>query len=299
MPRRNGSFRLGHLDSAGWVLSALDPDGAERFAGHLVTCKECQAAVSDLEPVARLLQNPAAGTNTAAIEPPEDLEARTMVRVEWAARLAATEAGQAEPGIQVEAGTQAGVGIQAAVSDAPQFVPERVRTAPDIDAAGPEEAQAGPVVKVVAWRRASVRAFSLAASAVAVIGAGAAVWISRPPPALAFTFPLHATYGATASGQAHARQAQSGWSIQLTVHGLKDLGSGRFYECWYAGPRNRPGRPDLIAAGTFAVGRSGSATVQMWSAADPRSFATMQITAEQPGDAGRYGEVILSGKASG
>jgi hypothetical protein len=35
----------------------------------------------------------------------------------------------------------------------------------------------------------------------------------------------------------------------------------------------------------------------MWSAADPRSFPTMQITAEQPGDAGQHGQVILSGHA--
>ena len=48
------------------------------------------------------------------------------------------------------------------------------------------------------------------------------------------------------------------------------LGSGQFYECWYAGPDNRPGHPDLITAGTFVVDRTGSETFTMWSAADPR-----------------------------
>lgn len=86
-----------------------------------------------------------------------------------------------------------------------------------------------------------------------------------------------------------------GWSIALTVHGMPKLRSGQFYECWYAGPDNRPGHPDLITAGTFTVGSSGSATVQMWSAADPRTFPTMQITAERPGDAAQHGQVILSG----
>ena len=33
----------------------------------------------------------------------------------------------------------------------------------------------------------------------------------------------------------------------------------------------------------------------MWSAADPRSSPTMQITAEQVGDAAQHGQVILTG----
>jgi hypothetical protein len=99
------------------------------------------------------------------------------------------------------------------------------------------------------------------------------------------------------SGEAVAHQTADGWSIQLTVHDLKPPGPGRFYECWYAGPGNQPGHPDLITAGTFTVGPSGTATVQMWSAADPRTFPAMQITAEQAGDAGQHGQVILTGTA--
>ena len=60
-----------------------------------------------------------------------------------------------------------------------------------------------------------------------------------------------------------------GWSIQLTVSHLPDLGPGRFYECWYADSDSRPGHPDLITAGTFTTGRSGTATVQMWCTAEP------------------------------
>ena len=296
MPPRDGNSRLGQPDVAGWVLGALDPDDAERFAEHLLSCEECQAAVTELEPVARLFQNPVAEVNTVAVKPPADLGARTLTRVEWAARMADAEAAQAVPGIQAKAGPQAEPGVQAAGPDAPPTVPELARTEPGITAARPAEAQAAQVVRVAAWRRARVRALSLSATAAVAIGAGVAVWVSRPAPAtLAYTIPLHATYGGTASGQAHAHQVQNGWSIQLTARGLKDLGSGRFYECWYAGPGSRPGHPDLIAAGTFTVGRSGSATLQMWSAADPRSFPTMQITAEQPGDAGQHGRVILSG----
>jgi hypothetical protein len=78
---------------------------------------------------------------------------------------------------------------------------------------------------------------------------------------------------------------------------MPKLRSGQFYECWYAGPGNRPGHPDLITAGTFTGSPDGSATVQMWSAADPHSFPVMQITIEQPGDAGQHGQVLLSGTA--
>jgi anti-sigma-K factor RskA len=142
---------------------------------------------------------------------------------------------------------------------------------------------------------------TISAAAVAVIAAVAAIiasLVGSVAPALAFSIPLHATtYGGAASGSAVARHTADGWSIQLSVSHLKPLPSGQFYECWYAGPGNRPGHPDLITAGTFTVNASGNATMQMWSAANPQSFPVMQITAEQPGDAGQHGQVILSGIA--
>jgi hypothetical protein len=113
-------------------------------------------------------------------------------------------------------------------------------------------------------------------------------------PALAATISLHAMHGASGSGQAVARHANGGWEIQLTVKHLPKLGTGQFYECWYAGPGNRPGHPELITAGTFA---SSGATVHMWSAANPAEFTIMQITIEQPGDASQHGQVILQGIA--
>jgi len=39
----------------------------------------------------------------------------------------------------------------------------------------------------------------------------------------------------------------------LTVHGLRRLGPGQFYACWYAGPAGLPGSRDLIPAGTFTL----------------------------------------------
>ena len=46
---------VGGLDAAGWVLGALDPGDAERFAQHLPTCRACRLAVAELDPAARIL----------------------------------------------------------------------------------------------------------------------------------------------------------------------------------------------------------------------------------------------------
>ena len=147
------------------------------------------------------------------------------------------------------------------------------------------------------WRQWNVRLLAAAAVAVIAVGTGIALSLAQATPALAFTIPLHAQHGGAASGQAVAHHTAAGWSIKLTVQHLKPLPPGAFYECWYAGHDNRPGHPDLITAGTFTIGPDGSASVQMWSSADPRGFPTMQITAEQPGDAAQHGQVILSGTA--
>jgi len=145
------------------------------------------------------------------------------------------------------------------------------------------------------YRRRSIPLLTVAAAVVIAAVVAVSLSLAGPSsPALAFSIPLHAASGA-ASGQAIAHQNSSGWSIQLTVQHLAPSSAGSFYECWYAGPGNAPGHPVLITAGTFTVGPSGSASVQMWSAADPRTFPTMEITTEQPGDAAQHGTVILSG----
>jgi anti-sigma-K factor RskA len=171
------------------------------------------------------------------------------------------------------------------------------RTEPPADLQARTLASVKRAARKAAGRRWNARLLlAAAAAAVIAIVAGISLTLARPAPALAFDIPLHALAG-PASGEAVAHQTADGWSIQLTVHDLKPAAPGRFYECWYAGPGNQPGHPDLITAGTFTVGPSGTATVQMWSAADPRTFPTMQITAEQAGDAAQQGQVILTGTA--
>lgn len=146
------------------------------------------------------------------------------------------------------------------------------------------------------WRRWHTGMLSLAAVAASAAGAiFVALQVLQPAVANAVVIPLHARPSVTGSGQAAAQHTANGWSIRLTVHGLKELGHGGFYECWYVGPGDRHGRPDLMIAGQFTVGASGSATVQMWSAANPHVFTSMQITAERSGHALQRGQVILIG----
>ena len=267
-----------HEDLAGWVLGALDPEEHARFRAHLETCRECQDGVAEFGPTARLLNaaaeswqadDPAA---TTAVPPPDQ---RATVRVKLPA---ARPPADAEPPADLKERTLA-----------------RVREA----AAGERTEQTERTAAKTGWmHRTSYRWAAAAAAVVVVAGGGAAAAVvSEAAPAAAFTIPMHAQNGSSAAGQARAHQTGSGWSISMTVSHLKRLPAGQFYECWYASRDSTPGDLKLITAGTFTVGASGSATVQMWSAADPKQFPTMQITEETAGDASQHGTVILSGTA--
>jgi anti-sigma factor RsiW len=74
---------VSHREAAGWVLGALDPHDVERFKGHLESCAQCQAAVTELERVTRLLK-----TAMPAALPSADLRARTLASVERASSAA-------------------------------------------------------------------------------------------------------------------------------------------------------------------------------------------------------------------
>jgi anti-sigma-K factor RskA len=242
---------LGHPEAAAWALGALDPGEAERFQAHLQSCGGCGIAVAEFEQVARALAHP-----PPELEPPPDLQARTLASV----RSAVMSARQAQP-----------------------------------------NPQPGPA-KASRWRHWhwSFPVFSVAAALGATVVAIVVVLaqVVQTAPAQAQTvIPLHAASGSAASGQATAVHSDGGWSIRLTVHHLPPLGPGRFYECWYAGPDNRPGHPELITAGTFTVGPGGTGSFTMWRAANPHVFKTMQITAERSGDPGQHGQVILAGTA--
>lgn len=243
---RNPDPELAHPEAAGWVLGVLDGFDAERFGGHLRSCPDCQAAVAEFGPAARMLHAAA-----PAAAPPPGLQARTLASVAQAA--AAARRGEKQHS---------------------------------------------------RWRGWNVRMLALAAAVVLVASVGAGLALSRPSssrpsaPVEAYTVALRSPLSQHSSGQAVATHTDSGWSIKLTVTHLANLGPGKFYECWWLGPGNRPGHPVLITAGTFIVGSSGSATAQMWTAADPDMFKSMEISAETMVGASQPGQVVLTGTAS-
>jgi hypothetical protein len=244
---------LGDPEAAAWVLGALDPAEAERFQAHLQSCGGCGIAVAEFEQVAQALAHP-----PLELEPPPDLHARTLARVQH----------------EVMSANQAQENPQP--TSAPAKASRWWRWQWNI-----------PVFSVAA---------ALGAAFIAIVMVLAQVVQVAPAQALT-VIPLHAAPGSAAWGQATAVHSDGGWSIRLTVHHLPPPGPGQFYECWYAGPGNRPSHPELITAGTFTVGLGGTGTFTMWSAANPQVFKTMQITAERPGGAGQLGQVILTGTA--
>jgi anti-sigma factor RsiW len=188
-----GRADLAHPEVAGWMLGSLDGDQADDFRVHLAHCPHCQAAVAELTPVRRALRR-----LPPAVEPPPELEARTIASV--------------------------------------------------LDAAAPP-GRLGRTPGRIRWPHRNARLLAAAAvtaatiiAVVVVLGQGAkpAKTTRSLAPAVIV---LHSPSGAPASGRAVATHQAGGWSIRVSVHDLKEPGPGQFYECWYAGPDNRPGPP--------------------------------------------------------
>jgi len=252
---------LDHPEVAGWALGALDPDDMPAFEEHLRSCEQCQAQVAEFTAVAKSLALAA-----PAAEPPAGLELKVVAAVQYAVMADSAATSTAAP--------------------APTTVAQA-------------EPKPNSSAKAHRWWHLHWTNPLYAALAAAAVTAAAFLGstLFQTAPAPAATIKLTAQPGFTGSGLATARHTEGGFEIRLTVKDLPVQGPGQFYECWYAGPNNRPGHPELITAGTFVVNGSGSQTLNMWSAADPAKFKIMQITLEQPGNASQHGKVILSGTA--
>jgi hypothetical protein len=97
-----------------------------------------------------------------------------------------------------------------------------------------------------------------------------------------------------ASGTADVRVTEAGAVVDLHVSDLPPSPPGTLYECWFVGPGDTGERPNRVSAGTFLVGSSGSANVQMIAAADLSKFPKMGVTAEPAdGNPQRTGPKVL------
>ena len=256
---------LGHTaDAAGFALGALTPADALAFQEHLPGCAECQQAVADFQRVARVLKRP-----TPQVELSPGLEERTITAVLQAAADASQPSKATKP---MKAGKPRG-----------QEPRTRIR-----------------------WPRGEWRSRLLtagvAAAAAAVIAAAVVLPLSLGGTAssgpVAAKFSLLSVSGSTTAwGQATVYQEASGFRIVLHLHGLPRTHAGQYYGCWYVGPKNRSGQPRLTTAGSFTVGRSGTADPTMWSAANPATFRTMEITVDTDTGAAP-GKQVLVGHAA-
>jgi hypothetical protein len=247
---------LEHPEVAAWVLGALDPDDLAAFEEHLQYCEQCQAEAAEFAPVGEGLKFAA-----PAVEPPADLELKTVSAVQYAA--------------------------MAQWRTEPRSRPEPVQK--------PGSAGRASRWWHLHWTNPLLSAVTAlgAAAVTAAVFIGVHIFQSAAP-AVAASYDLRSQPGQAGSATATARDTAGGYEIQLTAKNLPKLGSGQFFECWYAGPDNRPGHRELISGGTFA---SSNGRFTMWTAADPGTFKVMQITEEQAGKGSQQGKIILSGTA--
>jgi hypothetical protein len=294
-------IELAHPDAFDFVFGTLPSGNAIWFNRHLGGCPHCQKVIGEYSGIGRIFQN-----LPPHVEPPAGLEDRTV-----AAMVTALTEQRAHSDHRSKDEDQTATRVYPKPEPGPPAGPghpaePETRLYPRPQLHPPAEPQARPMLaRLPVWQRP--RRLAAAAALAAAIIIAAAIVIPRSgtsgtPAQAVFVTPLHATAAAKvtgdpdASGQATARQAGQSWTVDLSVRGLKPLPAGQFYECWYAGPGSTQLHPILTASGTFAVGNPGSATVTMTSAAGPRQFRTMEITAESPGNGAIHGTVILTGQ---
>ena len=86
-----------------------------------------------------------------------------------------------------------------------------------------------------------------------------------------------------AAASVEVRKTGIGRVIVLESDSLPILPKGDYYELWFVGPGDRPGRPNRISAGTFHPDEQGRSFVRFAAAVDPALYPVLSVTAE-PGD---------------
>ena len=143
-------------------------------------------------------------------------------------------------------------------------------------------------------RRNAARWIAATAAALLVVAAvgGGAVLLGRDSGST--TVALVAADVGAGRGEAVVRPSREGREVRLQVSGLPANPPGTYYECWFVGPGDTEQRPNRVSAGTFTVGSDGTATVMMYSAADPARYPRMGVTLEpDDGNPARTGPKYL------
>jgi anti-sigma-K factor RskA len=103
-----------------------------------------------------------------------------------------------------------------------------------------------------------------------------------------------------ASAQATVQKTGIGRVVAFETDDLPILPRGEYYELWFVGPGDRPGRPNRISAGTFHPDEQGRSDVRFAAAVDPAEYPGLAVTAEPgDGDPAPQGPDVLRFRGSG
>jgi hypothetical protein len=143
---------------------------------------------------------------------------------------------------------------------------------------------APPVRRKLGGRRSRlVLAFAALAVLVVSVGlVGGLVGGRESPGTLELATVLVSPSGG-AEASIEVRKTGIGRVIDLRSESLPILPKGQYYELWFAGPGDRPARPNRISAGTFHPDENGRSHVVFAAAVDPALYPVVIVTAE-PGD---------------
>jgi anti-sigma factor RsiW len=286
-------IELAHPEAFDFVFGNLPAEAAAEFSDHLEGCPHCQTIVAEYSEIGRIVQS-----LPPHVEPPADLEDRTVAAVLRALADQPAKAGQPPPA--------AGLALTRTYQVPDQSPPP---PAPPAGEPAPDKAETlGSVTPLPLWRSRRGRLASAWVAAAAVIVLLAVIVVPRlvstPKPGVLVVSVMHATTAAKAIGdgaataKATAHQVGGSWTYDFTVSGLKVLPGDQFYECWYGTSGSTSGHPVLASGGTFVVDNSGSASLTMTTGVDPRDFRTMIITAQAPGNGAVQGKALLTGQSA-
>lgn len=91
----------------------------------------------------------------------------------------------------------------------------------------------------------------------------------------------------------------SGRTVHLRSDQLAALPGGEYYELWFVGEGDAPGKANRISAGTFTPDGSGRSDVELIAAVDLKKFPTMAVTVEpNDGKPAPSGDEVLRGEAT-
>jgi Anti-sigma-K factor rskA len=103
------------------------------------------------------------------------------------------------------------------------------------------------------------------------------------PGALELETLLTSPTGGPARATIEVRKTGIGRVIAIRSDELPILPKGEYYELWFVGPGDAPGRRNRISAGTFHPDQDGRTDVRLAAAVDPVLYPVLSVTAE-PGD---------------